>query len=184
MERKRKIRVVPHDPAWSECFDREAESLAQLFRSNALSIEHIGSTAVPDLPAKPTIDILVVVAQGTRIPDYDSGMEKLGFECRGEALDAVVPGTPGRFYYPKLSGLDHIVHVHICEDGHSQIRELIALRDFLRANKERAAQYGQLKLSLAARFEDDVVSYMRGKDVVAKEIISEALDWSESNQTV
>jgi GrpB-like predicted nucleotidyltransferase (UPF0157 family) len=100
-----------------------------------------------------------------------------GYRVRGECLDAEVPGTPGRFYFSKDSGGVRTCHVHACAEGHPQIADLLAVRDFLRAHSECAAQYGALKRDLAACYRYDNVSYMRGKDAFVKALIEVARGW-------
>lgn len=104
-------------------------------------------------------------------------MEAAGYICRGECLDAVIPGTPGRFYYVRKRGVEHLTHVHVCATGHFQILEYLALRDYLRAHPDRAASYGQEKTSLSIRFMLDNAGYMNGKDAVVRTLIEEALHW-------
>ena len=138
MQIERQIEVVDYDPSWPEDFEREAVALREVFGGVATKIHHVGSTSVPNLRAKPTIDILVEVSKGTDIPGFDPLMEAFGFICRGECLDAIVPGTPGRFYYVRKEGVNHLVHVHVCAESHLQINEILAFRDDLRAHPEQA----------------------------------------------
>jgi GrpB-like predicted nucleotidyltransferase (UPF0157 family) len=173
----RRIEVIPYRDSWPAQFETEAERLAGVFRERLLRIHHVGSTAVPGLAAKPTIDILVEVKGGTSIPIYYADMHRLGYECRGECLDAVIPGTPGRYYFPKVENEQHVVHVHVCEEGHVQIAELLALRDYLRIHPASAEAYGIHKARLADEFVHDNVAYMRGKDPMVKEILGRAMQW-------
>ncbi|MFH1706638.1 MAG: GrpB family protein [Planctomycetota bacterium] len=130
---KRRIEVVAYDPGWPGLFKAEAAVLEGVFGAALAAIHHVGSTAVPGLAAKPTIDILCEVNADTDIPAYYPAMAGLSFECRGECLDAVIPGTPGRHYFPKIVDTRHVIHVHVCHKGHPQVAELLGLRDYLRA---------------------------------------------------
>jgi GrpB-like predicted nucleotidyltransferase (UPF0157 family) len=127
--------------------------------------------------AKPTIDILVVVSEESDIPSFDDQMENAGYICRGEALDAVIPGTPGRFYYVRKRGVDHLTHVHVCANGHFQIGELLTLRDYLRVHPNKAENYGREKAELSERFTNDNIGYMNGKDACVNALLQEALNW-------
>jgi len=173
----RRIEVVPYHDSWPARFETEAKQLAGIFQERLVRIHHVGSTAVPGLAAKPTIDILVEVKGGTSIPIYHADMHRLGYECRGECLDAVIPGTPGRYYFPKLENAQHAIHVHVCEEGHVQIAELLALRDYLRTHPAAAETYGIHKARLAADFVHDNVAYMRAKDAMVKELLARAMHW-------
>ena len=126
------------------------------------AVEHVGSTAVPGLPAKPTIDILVVV------PDPASGrkavapLTAIGYEFRGEL------GIPGRFYFSK--GLRRTHHLHLYPRGHPEIARLLLFRDYLRAHPEAARAYADLKLALAERFPNDREAYTEAKSGFIKSI--------------
>ena len=151
--------------------------MACVFKHSMVGIHHIGSTAVPGLAAKPTIDILIEVKAGTLVSEYYEDMCHLGYECRGECLDAVIPGTPGRYYFPKVVDSQHVIHVHVCHEGHCQIVELLGLRDYLRTHASEAEEYGAHKARLAARFTHDNIAYMKGKDALVKGLIERAMQW-------
>lgn len=112
MTATRVLKVTDYDPTWSSEFETEASLLETAFAPDILGIHHIGSTSIKGLAAKPTIDIAVEVKARTKIPDYYPAMERLGYVCRGECLDATIPGVPGRFYFVKYDGPNHLVHVH------------------------------------------------------------------------
>jgi GrpB-like predicted nucleotidyltransferase (UPF0157 family) len=174
---KRRIEVVEYDSSWPTLFEAEAGQLARVFTHNLVAIHHIGSTSVLGLAAKPTIDILCEVKVGTSIVAYYEDMRQLGYECRGECLDAVIPGTPGRYYFPKVVDSQHLMHVHVCHQGHSQIAELLGLRDYLRTHASEAQEYGAHKARLATQFTHDNIAYMHGKDALVKELIAKAKQW-------
>lgn len=173
----RRLEVVEYDGEWPSLFEQEVALLSPVFGNDLVSIHHVGSTAVPGLAAKPTIDILCEIRAGAVITDYYEAMSGLGYECRGECLDAVVPGTPGRFYFPKVIDHQHVVHVHVCHEGHAQITEILAFRDYLVAHPSEVRQYGALKAKLAEQFEHDNVEYMRGKDSFVRSLIEKAGRW-------
>jgi len=174
----RKIEVVNYNSAWPDEYLRAEESLRKAFDPAVLKIEHIGSTSIPGLSAKPTIDILVIVKSGTDIPSFDKHMENEGYTCRGECLDAEIPGTPGRFYYVRKRGVDHLTHVHACAEDHSQISEYLAFRDYLRIHPSRAMSYGREKVRLSIQYSHDNIGYMKGKDPLVKQLIQEAKVWA------
>jgi GrpB-like predicted nucleotidyltransferase (UPF0157 family) len=174
---KRRIEVVEYDYNWPARFKAEASQLALVFEHSVINIHHIGSTAVPGLAAKPTIDILIEVKVGTSVSEYYEAMRKLGYECRGECLDAVIPGTPGRYYFPKIVDGQHVTHVHVCHEGHHQIAELLGLRDYLRSHASEMKEYGVHKGRLAEKFTYNNIAYMKGKDDLVKGLIERAMQW-------
>ena len=117
----RTIDIVEHDPGWGVAFELEAVALSRVFGDSTVAIHHIGSTSVRGLPAKPIVDILVVLRETTTIERFNPGMDGLGYRVRGECLDAEVPGTPGRFYFSKDVARVRTHHVHACAEGHPQL---------------------------------------------------------------
>ena len=153
---------MPHDPAWAAQFEVEKDRLARIFDPILKSIHHVGSTAVPGLPAKPVIDTLVIVSDDTGLARFDEAMRALHYTPRGECLDA--GGTPGRFYYSKTVGGLRTHHVHVCRDGHFQIRELLRFGQYLRENPAVAAAYGDLKAEALQASDSENAGYMARKD--------------------
>ena len=183
MNASRVLEVTDYDDNWPSEFKLESGRLEKVFNSAFLQAYHIGSTSVPGLAAKPTIDIAIEVEGGTAIPDFYPRMESLDYVCRGECLDAPIPGIEGRFYFVKYDGPKHLVHVHAYETGHFDLREKIILRDYLRANEDAASQYGKLKKDLVKKFSMENLAYMRGKDSAIQSLIVEAENWIDERDT-
>ena len=183
MTTKRRIEVEDYDSNWKTRFNREVVCLREACATALEEIHHVGSTSVPGLRAKPTIDILIEVVAGTNIPSFDPLMEALGYVCRGECLDGIVPGTPGRFYFVRKDGAVHLVHVHVCEAGHFEVEEMLSLRDYLRSHWQEAERYGNLKTRLSDEFTNDNVGYMRGKDGLVRELIEKSLQWRKTTDS-
>lgn len=171
----RKIDIVPYDPVWPEAFALEAEALREVFGSAARSIHHIGSTSVPGLPAKPVIDILIVIAGTSEVGRCDRDMEDLGYRVRGECLDA--GGTAGRFYYNKPAVGPRTHHVHVCAEGHFQIPEFLLFAQYLRERTEVADEYARLKRSGLGSGGEDNDEYMAHKHPWVRATIRDALSW-------
>ncbi len=176
------IEVVGYDPNWITAYEKEAALLMQVFGRRLVQIHHVGSTAVTDLPAKPIIDILVVLDHTNDIDRFNPAMEALGYQIRGECLDAPVPGTPGRFYFSKNTNGVRSHHVHVCARGHREIVDKLAFRDYLRSHRNVAVTYGKLKQRAAIDHRSDNVGYMRAKDGFIKSALLDARSWYESNQ--
>lgn len=169
----RRIEVVAYDPDWPRAYALEAEALTRVFGPALRSVHHVGSTSVPGLPAKPVIDILVVLNDTDDMDRFSLGMERLGYRVRGECLDA--GGTPGRFYFskPALGARTH--HVHVCQKGHFQIPELVLFPRYLAEVPEVAAEYAELKRVALAEAAHDNVGYMARKHDWIRAAVRDAL---------
>lgn len=164
-------------------YTEESDLIRPVFGEELVSIDHIGSTSVPNMRAKPVIDILVVVNPASDIKLFYDGMQSCGYNCRGECLDAPIPGTPGRFYFTKDKNGSRYSHVHVCHYGHAQLKEFLSLRDYLRAHPNAASEYGNLKADLAAKFSQDNFQYMTGKDKYIKQLIARSLAWHRARRS-
>jgi len=168
----RKIEVVPHNPNWAAMFQAEADQLTPIFGSEAVAIEHIGSSAIPGIKAKPIIDILVAVKDIEQVDDFNEQMIALGYEPRGEF------GIPGRRYFSTgHTDADRPRHVHAFQSGNPQVARHIDFRDYMRAHPDDAQAYSRLKETLAEKFPNDVESYTGGKSDFIHEIDRKAAEW-------
>jgi GrpB-like predicted nucleotidyltransferase (UPF0157 family) len=168
----RKVEVVSYSIEWPARFEEESHRIRSIFGSEIIAIHHIGSTAVPNLSAKPVIDIMPVVKNIERVDDYNHAMINLGYEPRGEN------GLSGRRYFQK--GEDQRTHhVHIYEKDNSDIDRHLVFRDYLRSHPEEAINYGSLKEGLAKEFPYDITSYIEGKEALVLEIEQKAMVWSK-----
>ena len=154
--------LSPPDPDWAHRYDAERPRIAAIF-SEAVRIEHIGSTAVPGLLAKPVVDILVVLPQTHPRPEHIRAMEAIGYEHLGEY------GIAGRTYFRRQRAF----HVHAFPVWHIEVERNLIFRDQLRADPERARAYAELKLHLAATAKDQV-EYSRLKRPFIDETIAQA----------
>jgi GrpB-like predicted nucleotidyltransferase (UPF0157 family) len=148
------VRVVEHDPAWASRFADERARLLTAFGPLPAAIEHVGSTAVPGLVAKPILDLLVGRPPGDVAP-YVEALQRAGYVWRGEA------GIPGRHYFRRGDPRTH--HLHLVERGGAIWRDHLAFRDRLRADAALAAAYGALKQRLARLHADDRAAYTEAK---------------------
>lgn len=157
------IQVVAYDPRWPARFERERALLAEAIGPWAGGgIHHVGSTAVPGLEAKPTIDILVGVG------DLESAREC--FEPLAELGYLYAPYLPEEMHwFCKPSPSRREFHLHLVPADSRRFRDELAFRDRLRDSPEVAREYAELKKSLAARFRTDREGYTEGKsDFVAR----------------
>ena len=167
--------VVEYRPEWPLAYEKEKERIQKILKENCLALWHIGSTSVPNLVAKPIIDILPVVRDLRLVDTKNADFEALGYECMGEF------GLAGRRYFRK--GGDertHQIHIFARESAHDIARHL-AVRDYLRAFPQAAAAYGELKMRLAQQYPEDIEGYCDGKDAFVKGLEQRALAWKEKH---
>lgn len=169
---KMKVRVVPYDPAWPHEFEGEASRIAEVLKNVAIAVHHIGSTAIPGIPAKPIIDILVEI---TDLPSLDArsvALVSLGYESMGEF------GIPRRRYFRKNNVAGVRTHqIHAFEAASESAIRHLAFRDYMIAHPMEASAYGELKRFLASQHPDNIEAYMDGKDAFVKRHEALALAW-------
>jgi GrpB-like predicted nucleotidyltransferase (UPF0157 family) len=166
------VEVVPPNPRWEQDFDAEATRVSKALGDNVVQIHHIGSTAIPEIYAKPVIDLLVEVQNIALVDDNNDAMTTLGYDILGEY------GLPGRRYFRKdnaQGGRTH--HVHTFQTGSSEVTRHLAFCNFMRAHPDCAQQYSDLKRALAAQYPHDIDGYMDGKDEFVKTLEHRALAW-------
>ncbi len=165
------VRVVEYDCEWPLLFDEEAERLREIFDQDIIEIHHIGSTAVPDMWAKPVIDMMPLVTDIEIVDEYNEAMTAIGYEPMGEY------GLPGRRFFRRGRDIrTHNVHFYQYGASNEVIRHL-AFRDYLRSHPDAALRYCELKWKLAQKYRRDIEGYMDGKDAFIKEIEKKAIDW-------
>jgi GrpB-like predicted nucleotidyltransferase (UPF0157 family) len=162
-----RIAIVEYDPRWPSLYEAERARLAAVLNLHVVSIEHIGSTAVPGLPAKSLIDILVTVDHLGSPDGYIQPLRSLGYTY------FPVLGNSHRYSFGK--GVPHTHHVHIVEHGGDEHRRPIVFRDYLRSHPEAARQYAVLKRELAVRFHGNRHAYNAAKTDFIRSIEARAL---------
>jgi GrpB-like predicted nucleotidyltransferase (UPF0157 family) len=151
------IEVVDYDPAWPARYAEERDRIAAALGDGVLAIEHVGGTAVPGLPAKPVIDLMVGVADIERAGQAVAGLINLGYEYVPEFESQL----PDRRYFRRGSPETH--HVHMVPVSSDFWSEHLLFRDYLRTHPQAAEEYGKLKRGLAGRFRTDREAYRAGK---------------------
>ena len=171
----RKVEVVPHNPGWRDAFEAEAKHVAAALGENVVTIHHIGSTAIPDIYAKPVLDLLVEVRDITEVDGQSSAMESLGYEVMGEY------GIPGRRYFRKDNQEGVRTHnFHAFEAGSAEVERHLAFRDYMIVHPVDAQRYSELKRGLADEHPQSMDGYMDGKDGFIKEMDRRAARWRTS----
>jgi GrpB-like predicted nucleotidyltransferase (UPF0157 family) len=175
MAMMRNIVIVTYDPCWPARFAEESALISGVFAACMIGIHHIGSTAVPGLPAKPIIDMLLVVENIVDVDRRNDEMMRLGYEAKGEM------GISGRRYFTKGKDEARTHHLHTFESNNPAVEKHVDFRDYLIEHPEEAENYGKLKKELSEKHRNDIESYMAGKDPFIKEILARAVIWRQES---
>jgi GrpB-like predicted nucleotidyltransferase (UPF0157 family) len=167
------IELAAYDPAWPTRFAELGRDLRAGLDAVALRIDHIGSTSVPGLAAKPIIDIQVSVADFEPLAAYRLPLEQLGYVYRADNPERT------KRYFREPSGRRR-THVHVRRAGSFSEQWALLFRDYLRAHAEVAAEYAAVKQRLALRFRDDRPAYVDAKGPLLWEIIRKADEWAQA----
>ena len=159
--------LVDADPAWRDTFARIRERVAGALGDLALAIEHVGSTAVPGLPAKPIVDVDIVVPVGG-VSAAIERLATLGYVHRGDL------GIAGREAFVRPPGTPPH-HLYVCARDAPECRRHLLFRDFLRAHPDAALAYADLKRDLARRFRDDRAAYGQAKSAFVEDVLRRAV---------
>jgi len=151
--------LVPYDESWPDRFEEERRAIVQCLGRRVLAVEHIGSTAVPGIMAKPVIDIMVVVPNIAEAPTFFDLLEQLKYLY----FPYDEKRTPERRWFCKPNRTSRTHHLHLVESGSRWHHAVLAFRDFLREHRDEAARYETLKRDLASRFPGDREAYTEGK---------------------
>jgi GrpB-like predicted nucleotidyltransferase (UPF0157 family) len=162
-----KIVVVDYDPSWPGRFRKQAQRIRAALGSHAKAVEHIGSTAVPGLAAKPIIDILLAIDNPSDESTYVPALENAGYVLRIR--------EPDFCEHRMLRTAQQDVHVHVFADGCPQVERFLLLRDRLRHEAAERKLYAQTKRKLAARGWPTTQHYAEAKSEVIEEIIGRAM---------
>ena len=171
----RSVILVAYDPDWPRRFEQERAVLAAVFAGGEAAIEHVGSTAVPGLGAKPVIDIMVGVSRLSEADRRIATLEAAGYEY----VQASENQLPERRYFRKPGFGPRLYHLHCVVRGDDFWVRHIAFRDYLRTHPEAAAAYYESKRELAARCRKE--DYTDAKSPFIEGILASALgpdvDW-------
>lgn len=169
---RRIVELVPHDPAWAVQAAAESQRLAQAIGRTLIRIEHVGSTSIPGIIAKPTIDLMPIVRNLADLDARQVQVEAIGYVWRGEF------GIPGRRYCIREEQRRRLFHVHCHQAGHPGIAETLNFRDYLRAHPDEARAYEAQKRLAAAAHPADTLSYSKAKSDWIKACIDRATVWA------
>ncbi len=157
------VRLVAYDPEWKQLFEQEKACFQEILGSHILDIQHIGSTSIPGMPAKPIIDIAIAVADFEGARDCIPLIEGMAYEYKGEF------GIPRRHYFVK--GDPRTFHVHMSEITSLEWQNTLLFRDYLYQHPDMAAEYARLKTQLALKYPQDRTAYLDGKTEFVQRVI-------------
>lgn len=160
----RTITVVPYDPNWKNEYKRIKEEILTALQGLDVTVEHIGSTSVPELYAKPIIDIDIIIKKGM----FDTIAENLTTIGYHHVGDLGIQGREAFNYNNKPHLMEH--HLYVCNEDSAELKRHIALRNFLRQNQDYRQKYSQIKLETAQRHPHDIDAYIEGKQPLILEI--------------
>lgn len=160
------VLIVDYNPEWPRQFAAEAAKIRAALGERALLLEHVGSTSVPELAAKPILDILLVVADSADEPSYVPDLERAGYVLRIR--------EPEWFQHRVLKGVEPAVNLHVFSPGCPEIERMLLMRDWLRAHDDDRALYEKTKRELAQRTWKYVQNYADAKTAVVEAILARA----------
>jgi GrpB-like predicted nucleotidyltransferase (UPF0157 family) len=168
-----RIVIVDYDPEWPLRFAVERDRLREALGEGADRIDHVGSTSIPAMAAKPIIDIQVSVASFEPPETYEEPLRRLGYEFRPD-------DEPAHRFFKFLSDGSTVFHVHVCETGKQWESDHLLFREFLKAHPILAEKYAEMKREKAIRFPDDREGYVDAKAPHIEGIMNAARRWFAS----
>lgn len=170
-----KIIVVPYDKKWKSEFEKAAKFYEGILQNIDIKIEHVGSTSVEGLWAKPILDIDIIVGNSSDSKKVIEALSSVGYIHVGDY------GVPGREAFKYLEDNEYVDwmthHLYVCLDGTENLTNHLLLRKHLRKNKDAVEAYGAIKRELANKYPDDIHSYIDGKtELITKFLEAEGMD--------
>lgn len=166
------IIIVPYDDQWPIIYQELEKRLKNALGEIATRIDHIGSTSIPNLVAKPIIDVQISVASFEPLDAFKLPLEKLDFVYRANNPDLT------KRYFREKPGTRR-THIHVRKAGSWAEQYSLLFRDYLRCHKEDCQKYAKLKHHLADKFRNDRLAYTDSKSHLIWEIIKKANKWTQ-----
>jgi len=162
------VALAKDHAAWVKIFEDEKRLLWALVGNIALDIQHVGSTSIPDLSAKPIIDMLMAVRSLSDVAKIKETLENTGYHYRENGSDAI------QILFAKGPEEKRTHYLHITELNSSEWRNSLAFRDYLRMHPDEVKRYEELKQKLAEQYPNDRGSYSAGKKAYFEEVFKKA----------
>lgn len=167
------VKVVPYNPAWAQMFEQEKQALKEMFGDRILAIEHIGSTSVPGLLAKPILDINVAITSLTDVQDFIEKLPMLGYQYWPNR-SYPTPEYTYRHFFTKGPESNRTHYLKLIALHEKEWADNILFRDYLQAHAEVRDQYAVLKEQLAGKYADDRATYTKSKAEFIQDVIRRA----------
>lgn len=165
------IVIVDYDANWSSQYEQEKSQILDVLGDSIADIQHIGSTSVPNLAAKPIIDIIVGLEKIPLSSTQIISLEAIGYTYCGES------GIPGRHFF---QGKPRTRHIHAVQVNSDLWQRNILFRDYLRSHPQAAQEYEALKRKLAVQFRNDRDRYGNGKTPLIEQLLMQARAWRQN----
>ena len=162
------VQLEPHDKRWDEAAIQTIKILKSILGDDAIDIQHIGSTAIPAIKAKPIIDIAVGVTDFEKIMSYNEQLQKEGIFYRGSDVEDQILYVMG-----DMEKDIRTHHIHVVKWNGTEWKNYIRFRDYLNANGDVALQYQKLKEELESKYAGDRAVYTNGKQDMINKILNE-----------
>ncbi len=162
------VKLVKHNLKWQQNFKREEKKLRKVFGRDALEIQHIGSTAISGILAKPIIDIVLIVSSLQKAKHYEKKLEEIGYKIKKNDT------KKERLFFTQGTEKKRTHYLHIGEIGSGYAEDMILFRNYLRKHKSTAKKYSELKESLANEYQNMREIYTAKKEKLVKEIVKKA----------
>ncbi|MDB5204759.1 MAG: hypothetical protein JWP09_787 [Candidatus Taylorbacteria bacterium] len=172
---KRKYLFSEYDPNWVNKFGSIKNFLSGIFGDKALQIEHVGSTSIPEMKAKPLIDVLIIVKDIKDLSQETLEMVDAGYEW-GE--NYIAPDT--LIFFKLGPDGEKLENIHVCEQDTPKVKQFLIMRDFFRTFPEKAKSYSDLKETNAQKYPTDYPAYRAAKKPFLDEMEKEAYEWAKS----
>lgn len=172
---KRKYHLENYDPAWVDKFEQIKNFLQSVFKEKALKIEHVGSTSIPGMKAKPIIDTLIVVRKMEDFLEEKKAMVDAGYEW-GE--NYIAQNT--LIFFKTADDESKTENIHVCEASSPKERQFLVMRDFFRTFPEKAKEYADVKEKSYLEHPDDYPAYRKAKSPFLQQMEQEAYIWHEN----
>jgi GrpB-like predicted nucleotidyltransferase (UPF0157 family) len=169
---KRKYLLEPYNPEWVNQFEVIKNNIQDVFKEKALQIEHVGSTSIPGMFAKPLIDILIIVENIDDLLEETEKMQSLGYLYGKEYIE------PRSLLFFKMTDEEQkLENIHVYEKDSPKTKQFIVMRDYFRTFPEKAKDYSELKRKNFEQFPNDYPAYRLAKTPFLQKVEQEAYDW-------
>ncbi len=172
--RKRPYSIQEYNPEWPIKFKSIKKFLEEVFKEKAIQIEHIGSTSIPGMKAKPVIDVAVLVNDIEPFTEERKLMEEAGYK----SIDNYI-GPNTLIFYKEDEAQRKSENIHVWPKDHPKADRTILMRDYFRTHPEHAKRYAELKEKLTLEHPDDYPAYRAGKDNFLEEIATLSNEWRD-----